>query len=204
MITLAEIAYLNFSELDKKHFLKSDIPRAVSLPQVYRHSQENKNASRDAGMNGGNSQSQDQDDWQSCSPASLRGHIANAHFQARTLADIGVARYDIEVASYRKIDLTWVVRKAYEKLEREDKDILTEIEEHEVAKKLTVDCYREMLIKNLKYIEQLDLAKVDWERVERSYTGASTVELDIERDGRDMSFFTYVVPFLTKHFRSAF
>lgn len=136
--------------------------------------------------------------WKTCSAASLRGHIVNVHFQARTLADLGVARYDIEIAAHRGIPLYWVARKAYERLERDDADIAKEISEHEVADKLTVDEYRTMLVKNLKYIECLNLACIDWKRVNVSFDGASEIELDIDKDGRDMSFLTYIAPFLNK------
>lgn len=133
--------------------------------------------------------------WNTCSPASLRGRIVNAHFQARTLANLGVARYDLEVAKYRNMSVDWVVQQAYKKLERDDADILTEIKEHKVADKLTVAGYRTMLVKNLKYIRQLGLATIDWERVNKSINSLE-IASEIEQDSHDMSFRKDVVPFL--------
>lgn len=113
------------------------------------------------------------------------------------MASLGVARYDIEVAHYRGFELTWVVKKAYERLERPDTDIQAEIHEHKIAKPFTPADYRVVLVKNLKLIECLNLASVDWQRVERSLPGARAVELDLDADGTDMSFRKWVVPFLT-------
>jgi len=138
------------------------------------------------------------DGWRRCSPASLRGHIANNHFQADMLACTGVARYDLEVAAYRGIELDWVVQKAHQNLERPDADIREEIScsaprsRFAANGQLTVHEYRALLTKNLKYIERLALAVIDWARMERSFPEASQVALDVTRDTADSSFFAYV------------
>lgn len=138
--------------------------------------------------------------WRTCTPASLRGHIANAHFQARTLRSLGIARWDIEIAQYRGIPLDWVVKKAYEKLERTDADIQEEIDLHSkdsgVTGEFTVTGYKTVLVKNLRFIEQVGLAKIDWERVERAFPGAFHITVDPETDSKDGSFKKLVVPFL--------
>jgi len=134
------------------------------------------------------------DAWRFCTSGSLRGHIINAHFKAMTLSSIGVAAYDIEIASVRQMDLTKVVEAAYERLDRTDHEIQNEINDqhedkiHKSLKDFTVDNYRTVLVKNLKYIEQLGLAEVDWGMVERSVPNARSVELDLETDTTDASF----------------
>lgn len=138
------------------------------------------------------------EDWKSCEPASLRGHIVSAHFQARTLESLGVARHDIEIAKYRWINLSWVCKKAYEKLERTDEDILQEIQDHKCKPEFGVYNYREILVKNLKFIEQCRLATIDWDRVLRSFPDANSVILNIDNDTRDSSFKKTVVPLLNK------
>lgn len=128
---------------------------------------------------------------------SLRGHIVNAHFQARTLRDLGVAVFDIELAKFKNFDIGWVVRKIYEKLERQDDDISREIEEHGKGfvsnplyeiKDFGVAEYRTMLIKNLLFIDSLYTIKIDWNRIEIVFPNAREVRLDIKRDTTDRSF----------------
>ncbi len=140
-------------------------------------------------------------EWNTCSPESLRGHIVNAHFQPMTLASLGVARYDIEIAHYRGIPLDWVVGKAYAKLERPNEDIQGEIDENKqrnpcMRADFSVDMYRTMLVKDLRYIEMLGRAAVDWQRVERAFPDALSVELNLREDSHDGSFLENIPPFL--------
>lgn len=51
-----------------------------------------------------------------CYAPELRGHIASAHFQAKTMEHYGVARWDIELARYRGFPLDWPIKKACERL----------------------------------------------------------------------------------------
>lgn len=130
----------------------------------------------------------EEDGWLKCSPASLRGHIASAHLQARTLASFGVARYDIEVAHYRKMSLEWVCKKIYQCLERTDQDIWNEIHEHGCSE-FTHNDYRIVLIKNLLLIEQLECAQIDWERVGRIFPEYIAISLNLSADTHDASFY---------------
>src|SRR5688500_14872724 len=133
-----------------------------------------------------------EDGWQYCSAASLRGHIANAHFQARTLADIGVPLYDIEIAEVRSIGLGWVVKRAFEKITRDDDDIEAEINDHRVADQLEVPDYRLWLVKSIRTIADKGLAIVPWGKIDAVYPGASQVPVDFAVDTADASFKTMV------------
>jgi hypothetical protein len=128
---------------------------------------------------------------------SLRGHIVNAHFQAGTLRDLGVAVFDIELARFRNFEIAWVVRKIYEKLERQDPEIVSEIKEHGKnqiknplydIKDFGIVEYRTMLIKNLLFIESLYGIEIDWNRIEIVFPNARKVRLDIKVDTTDASF----------------
>jgi hypothetical protein len=125
--------------------------------------------------------------WQHCSAKSLRGHIANAHFQARTLADIGVPLYDIEIAEVRDIGLGWVVKRAFEKITRENKDIQAEIDDHCVADRLSVPEYRLRLVKSIHTIANKGLADVPWDKIDAAYPDASQVSVDLAVDTTDAS-----------------
>jgi hypothetical protein len=133
-----------------------------------------------------------EDGWRYCSPKSLRGHIANAHFQARTLADIGVPLYDIEIAEVRGIGLGWVVKRAFEKITREENDIQAEIDDHRVADKLEVSDYRLRLVKSIRTIADKGLADVPWDKIDEVYPDASHVAVDLSVDTNDASFKTLV------------
>ena len=131
------------------------------------------------------------DDWKTCSPEAIRGHIVNIHLRAKSAAEFGVARFDIEVAARRKFDLGWVVRKAYGRLERSHNDIRTEIIQT-VCPAYSVDMYRTVLVKTLKFIAQLGLADVDWSRVKKTVPNADEITLDINRDANDESLADYL------------
>lgn len=115
-------------------------------------------------------------EWETCSPASLRGHIVNAHLKAHILMTLGIPRYDIEVAALRGIQLDWVVQKAYEKLARP---------EAETKGEDTIERYKQMIVKTLLYIEKLGLATIDWKRVSMLYPKARKIRLDLPADGHD-------------------
>jgi hypothetical protein len=139
-----------------------------------------------------------------CKPESLRGHIAKTHLRLpRVISDLGVARWDIELAAYRGIPLDWVVKKAYQYLEEDDETIRQKIfagnprclplPEDSVFRRLDLDdkspsLYRVYVVKNLIYVDQLGLASVDWDRVELAVVGARQVDLDIEKDSREGPF----------------
>ena len=115
-----------------------------------------------------------------CKPSSLRGHIVNEHLNPTALFFSGVPIWDIGLAAYRGIDLGWVVKKIYGKLEQGDTSIKAELAAHNLH--YDPDEYREMLVKTLLYIQQLHTAEVDWERVHASYSLAPNVHLNIEED----------------------
>lgn len=135
-----------------------------------------------------------------CTPASLRGHIVNAHFSPDIAALLGVARYDIELALYRGIQLDWVVRKAYERLEEDEatthQRFVPDTKDSDFWEGSTrlffqfgdIRAYREMIVKNLIYIEELRRASVDWVRVNAALPEADSVTLVLFRDSRDQPF----------------
>jgi hypothetical protein len=138
-----------------------------------------------------------------CPPERLRGHLANTHLLPRVLAIVGVARWDITLCEFRGIPLNWVVKKGYEWLEHDDNRIrerifagdpqYTPLPERSVYLKLGLDywsvrTYREFVVKNLMFIEQLSLAPVDWTRVVAVVPNFSKINLDIERDSSEGPF----------------
>lgn len=126
--------------------------------------------------------------WYDCSPNSLRGHMVNAHFRPLILHRLGIPRFDIEVAAYRGIELGWVVRKAYEKLERPDHEIKAERDRFMDYSFVSVDNYKEMIIKTLLYIEQKELATIDWERAKKSFGKATEIKLNVDEDSNEGPF----------------
>jgi hypothetical protein len=128
-----------------------------------------------------------------CEPHQLRGHIANTHLSPAVAASYGVARFDIEVAAYRDIPLDWVVKKAYRFLEEDDRTIIFKMFEGR-ADYITamfgeksgpkynywsIPGYKGMIVKNLLYIEMLNRAEVDWQRVIRAFPEAMDVTLEV-------------------------
>ena len=138
------------------------------------------------------------DEWRRCSPRSLRGHIANAHFQARTLRSVGIPLYDIEIAQVRGIGLGWVAKRAFEKLSRDDGDIQSEIDEHAlrasersiglILPPFGIDDYRSKLAKTVRVIAAKGLAQVPWDRFEEVYPGAASIPVDLAADTTDLAF----------------
>jgi hypothetical protein len=133
------------------------------------------------------------DGWRTCTAPSLRGHLVNAHFQARTLMSIGVPRYDIEVAAVRGMGLGWVVKRAVEKMAQPDGAIRAELgsfahDGNEVFGPIDETTYRLMLAKSIRFIDTMRLAKVPWAQVNDVYPEASSVPLDLSKDTTDVSF----------------
>ena len=146
--------------------------------------------------------------WKLCTEQQLRGHIVKQHFQARNLALVGIPRYDLEVAKYRGFNLNSVVHKAYELLERSDKDIQQEtrnipetLNDEEIPHYVqyvahndgpfTIEQYHIKLVKTLRYIENLNLAPINWQRVAKSVPNYKTIHLNLERDSNDQPFSIY-------------
>jgi hypothetical protein len=102
----------------------------------------------------------------------------------------GVARFDIEVAQVRGFDLDSVVRKAVQKLRRHDDEILAEFKAStgNTPVKLTVQDYRVQLVRNLRYIEQLQLSHVPWGAVEELVPESRTMPFDVATHARELSF----------------
>lgn len=136
-----------------------------------------------------------------CTPASLRGHIVKAHFNPAIIADLGVARYDIDLAAYRGFKLDWVVKQAYKRLEESPE--MTE--RRFVASSLLwgvrlrpgkdryfeygdMEGYKKMLVKTLRHIDEQGLASVDWNRVALSVANLEEITLDIDRDSIERPF----------------
>lgn len=131
--------------------------------------------------------------WRTCSAKSLRGHLVNAHFQATTLFNVGVPRYDIEIAEVRGIGLGWVVKRAVEKLAQPNIAIRAEIgsfahDGNEVFGPIDETTYRSMLVKSIRLIHNLRLAHVPWAQIDEVYPEASAVPLDLSKDTTDASF----------------
>ncbi len=143
-------------------------------------------------------------DPRTLNPASIRGHIVNAHLKlASVLAAYGVPRGDLEILAYRKaqglpgFDAKWVVTRTYHFLESNQPvqgiRIFTSITISPFTKDggFTVSDYHHMLVKTLKYIEQLGLAEVDWGRVEKVVPNARSIPLNLAEDSVDDGFPAY-------------
>lgn len=125
-------------------------------------------------------------------PAIIRRHIVDIHFSPQVLLDTGIPRYEMGICSYRNIDLSWVVERAYEKLETPNQELQAQIDREKdrcLPFGRTVEDYKTMLVKTLKYIEIRELATVDWTRVETSFRGANSVKVNIVSNTTDSSFF---------------
>ncbi|MDO8555723.1 MAG: hypothetical protein Q7R96_00940 [Nanoarchaeota archaeon] len=120
-----------------------------------------------------------------CTPASLRGHIVNAHLEPMSLLCIGIPRYDIEAALVRQMDLAWVVKKAEERLEPPTTARLVTL-----LGTAGVEKYQKLVVKTIRYIEQLYLGQADWPRIIRAFPEAEHVFVDITHDSGDDSYFT--------------
>lgn len=150
------------------------------------------------------------DGWKDCSGPSLRSHLVHVHFHdpCAVIAD-GVARWDIELAAYRGLDLKWAVGKIYDFLERPDDEIELQashsgnLDAYNLKERppITALEYRIGLVRNLLFMEQLGMADIDWKRVTRSLTSARSVELNL--DGASESFFKEKrIPHVLRKFRA--
>jgi len=133
-------------------------------------------------------------------PAGLRGHIVNKHFDPRVLGWFGVARFDIDLAKKLHIPLDWVVKKAYDRIEIGwPAEQASELQRY-LIKNPKTDVYaryaqlgirfdedwcKAMVIRNLRYIELLGLSPVDWNRVTRAVPSSRGITLDLARDSFD-------------------
>lgn len=128
------------------------------------------------------------DGWQQCTPASLRGHIVNAHLRPDTLQHGGLPLYDVEIAQVRGVGLGWVVRKAVQRLELTDGELHEVVEAHRVDDAMTPGSYRTLLVKTIKLISHLGMAQVPWGAINKIYPGASSVGVIGSEDKTDASF----------------
>lgn len=143
-----------------------------------------------------------------CTAVGLTKHIIGKHLLSPAiLAGYGVAKYDIEIACVRMFSLSEVVLAAYQILEESDDELRARVEKertiylglcrsYETAfQKLGLDyrdlnAHKTIIIKNLKYIEQLGLAEINWRRVIGAVPDGLSITLDLDRDTTDVSFFT--------------
>jgi hypothetical protein len=127
---------------------------------------------------------------------SLRGHIVNGHFSPGVLAWYGVARFDIDLAKLMEIPLTWVVKGGVKILEqgwkseyRIDFESLPDKHSSTVFRRFSQPwgpkwC-REMIVRNFLYIEQQQLAEIDWVRVQQAVPNAHSLTLNLGHDSYD-------------------
>ena len=121
---------------------------------------------------------------------SMRGHIAGRisanHSNPSIATFYGVPQQDLQVMSllreiypveYPKHGMNWMVNAIIERLEGD----LRPGEVYIGWGKGTYD-YETVLVKMLKSIEGLELAEVDWHRVEQVFPGANRVALDWNND----------------------
>jgi len=128
----------------------------------------------------------------------LRGHIAKQHFSPGILAWMGVAKFDLELAALKGLNMDWAVKKAYERLENGWAGHEAEFQKPRTVKMNSVfnrdslpwdeNWPKIFLVKNLKYIEQLNLSVIDWDRVTKIIALTDETILDIEKDAHDPDF----------------
>lgn len=129
-----------------------------------------------------------------CSKNGLARHIVRVHFEPLEMMRNGIARYDIELAFYRGVDLNWVVEEAYKKLERENEVIQREIEQKIPGAGIipghdfSIDDYKTIIIKNLQLIAKLGLGSVNVNRLKTIFPGVYGIEVDIVNGTRDEHF----------------
>ena len=127
----------------------------------------------------------------SLKPDIIRRHIVDIHLSPRVLLETGIPRYELGICSYRKIDLSRVVEQAYEKLGTPDQELQAQIDKEKdrcLSFGSTIDAYKRMLVKTLKYIESYGLAAINWANVETLFNGARSVRINIV-ETTDTSFF---------------
>jgi hypothetical protein len=126
-------------------------------------------------------------------PVSLRGHLVNGHFHPFWLGWMGVASIDIEAADKLQIPLDWVVKKAYKLLQDgwpDDQKVQFDRPRNSFQSNVWVksgkpwgeEWCKEMVVKNMLYIDQLGLSLVDWEKVVEAMPNLDEITLDLKRD----------------------
>ena len=130
----------------------------------------------------------DPNGWRSCPPESLRGHIVTAHLRPDVLTVLGVPAYDIGVAEHRGIPLDWVVKRAISIIATTDEEVEDSVYGVVSRDAVPIEVYREMLVKTVRYIDDVGLADVPWDEVTALYPEAATIAVDLRVDSRDIPF----------------
>lgn len=139
------------------------------------------------------------------SGAQMSRHIFEVHFYPLEIESIGLPLYDIERSAWMGLSLQDLVDGEQDSetlmdlicmtpYELRDKfsllDVVTEDSSwNHIRFAMPVAEFRQWIIKLMKCLELYRLATIDWETVESVYPHAKQVELDLNRDTRDISFF---------------
>lgn len=126
---------------------------------------------------------------------SLQSHIYEAHFDPFIIYLLGIARFDIDLAHLLGFRLNSVVEAGYTRLEKGWPNYDFKPETAQKFESISVfakqgirwteqNC-QVFIVKNLRYIQQLGLGQVDWDRIRRSTPNADNISLDIDRDAND-------------------
>lgn len=126
---------------------------------------------------------------------SLRGHIVSTHLLPDVLAWMGVAEFDLRLLRLMEEPGDWIVKKIYETLEQgwqdraEAFDRPRQLTNPGVFKNLALpwnENWANMLLaKQLLFIERLELAQVDWDRVIAKVPSAEGLTLNLAVDAYD-------------------
>lgn len=124
--------------------------------------------------------------------ARIRGHIVNLHFEPAILGYIGVPHLDVNLAALFGERLDWVVRKSHELLKDGWKDRNGFLNQGPVpgyshafnnsGEPWGEDWCKARVVKTLRMIDNWDLAKVNWQRIEQVYPPAESITYDPQLD----------------------
>jgi hypothetical protein len=99
-----------------------------------------------------------------------------------SLALVGVPLPDISLAHHLGYKLDWVVARIGEKLSQTDQQIAEAIVSDGFTEVLTIEQYRQLLLKTLRCIEQFELAKIPWEKICKDYPTAKEINYNPDVD----------------------
>lgn len=133
--------------------------------------------------------------WKLCTARELNVHLTYGHLLPSVVGEFGIAKYDIDAAVLRRIELDEFVEAIYVLLEFAGVYLAfySLMENLSIVTFPSLSEFKTVLVKNLKYIEWIQKETerrilrrpIQWERVDPFVPEWRSIELDPRKDCRD-------------------
>lgn len=121
-------------------------------------------------------------------------HIEGVHLNPTSMAAFGLPVYDLERAAFLDFKYPSLAEKITQLLGLSEAKLFEHfplMTDPDNKGYMTEGKFRQWLVKFLLALERFGIAEINWKKVERVYPNARQIELDLNRDTADVSFFDH-------------